>query len=671
LLRDGKTATAKSLLDNVIAQSRKLKYQWFLGRALTAMGSSVILSGNFEQQAIILNEAISTLVEIGATQDASRAKYYLATVLTLAGDLETTLHLSQEALRDSPHDDYLRRSQLYWLTGLQLFRLGYPEYTALFEEKALQEALVSGNPGLITFVLPYVAMSDVARRDYPNAKRHLESARTTMGKIESGYERDLTSLILNLLCATVSADTGHSVEAMNCLNENLKTVDRLGDNAVPYYGAKTLLQLAEIYSNEGDVELARQSLRKAADVLDSNDSALAAASLRMSFENERRDFSDKIAAFEYDHAGQDEAWNYVQRYRSKLFLEFLARMNQSVQGLRGGGSGRTEIQKLIPRNVQVVEYVILPDRLLIWLVSNNKFQSVTVPVRRVDLERRVSNFLKRVQAKGDIRRESADLYGLLIQPIESQLDDHRMLTIIPDQALHRLNFPALYSELRKSYLVERFTILESPSLTSLLSAASGRPSRSNPVAFGAQSDDTNTTQELEELRNQYANLQTFNGTAARKEDFLASLVNANIFHFAGHSQDASDPLRSSILLDGNVEGPNSVTASEITKHKMPANSVVVLASCDSSVGNSRDGIGIRGLTSAFLISGAGSVVGSLWLVEAKNTSKLVLAFHQAFAQNQVSVAEGLRSAQRKFIADGSHPYYWSGFVVTGNLSALR
>jgi CHAT domain-containing protein len=104
---------------------------------------------------------------------------------------------------------------------------------------------------------------------------------------------------------------------------------------------------------------------------------------------------------------------------------------------------------------------------------------------------------------------------------------------------------------------------------------------------------------------------------------------------------------------------------------MRQNSVVILASCDSSVGNSRDGIGMRGLTSAFLISGAGSVVGSLWLVESQSTSQLVIDFHRNFAEDKMPVAASLRNAQLALIKEGKHPYEWSGFVVTGNLSALR
>ena len=164
-----------------------------------------------------------------------------------------------------------------------------------------------------------------------------------------------------------------------------------------------------------------------------------------------------------------------------------------------------------------------------------------------------------------------------------------------------------------------------------------------------------------------------NGVAAGKQVFLDAITNSAVFHYSGHSVDASDPLRSSILLDGDHEGPNGITALDVSQRHMRPNSVVVLASCDSSVGNSRDGVGMRGLTSAFLISGAGSVVGSLWLVETNATSQLVIGFHKAFTSG-TSVAQSLRQTQLAFIRSASprsRPYYWSGFVVTGNVSALR
>src|SRR6185295_2281137 len=124
--------------------------------------------------------------------------------------------------------------------------------------------------------------------------------------------------------------------------------------------------------------------------------------------------------------------------------------------------------------------------------------------------------------------------------------------------------------------------------------------------------------------------------------------------------------------DGNPSGPNTVTAVDISRQRLASNAVVILSSCDSSVGNSRDGVGVRGLTSAVLIGGAGSVVGSLWPVEASSTADLMIRFHRAFAHSGMPVAKALRQAQLTFLKsfpDKSHPYYWSGFVVTGNFSA--
>jgi CHAT domain-containing protein len=344
-------------------------------------------------------------------------------------------------------------------------------------------------------------------------------------------------------------------------------------------------------------------------------------------------------------------------------------MSAGLPGILDRAVGRHDVQRLIPADMQVVEYVLLEDRLLVWVLSRDKFVSVDVPASRDHIETKISELLTQTLRKADIERESAELYRLLIKPVESHLDPHRTLAIVPDLSLHRLNFPALYSASSKKYLVQQYASFESPNLTTLLSG-SGRPARAKAVAFGARTDNIGATRELRAVERIYGQMQTFNGQAAVKPAFLSVLGSASVFHYAGHSQDAADPLRSSVLLDGEREGANSVTAAEIARQKMPANSVVVLASCDSSVGNSRDGIGMRGLTSAFLIGGAGSVVGSLWLVESESTSRLVVEFHKHFAQN-IPVAAALRNAQLAFIADGIHPYYWSGFVVTGNSSALR
>jgi CHAT domain-containing protein len=298
-----------------------------------------------------------------------------------------------------------------------------------------------------------------------------------------------------------------------------------------------------------------------------------------------------------------------------------------------------------------------------------------VAVSRTDLEAKVQKVLENLRTGGDVDLLLTELGKLLVEPVANLLDTNRTLAIIPDRALHGLPFAVLRRPGKKEYLIQDFPIVVSPSLTHFLSANATQPRRDAIVGFGSQNGGSSELKELGALAGIYPNAVTFAGRQVDKSHFLTAMNKASVFHYAGHSAtDAVDPLRSSILLDGNRSGPNSVTAVDISQQRLAANAVVILSSCDSSVGNSRDGVGVRGLTSAFLIGGAGSVVGSLWPVEASSTAELLIRFHRTFANSQIPVAKALREAQLSFLQafpERSHPYYWSGFVVTGNSSALR
>jgi CHAT domain-containing protein len=324
--------------------------------------------------------------------------------------------------------------------------------------------------------------------------------------------------------------------------------------------------------------------------------------------------------------------------------------------------------------MQVEEYALLPDRVLIWVVTNNKFETRSVSIARADVEQKVQDFLADLRSGQPEMRGNAELYNILIGPVADLLQNGRPVAIIPDRALHGLPFGAIRCP-ENRYLIEYYPIIESPTLTHLLSVDSGHVRRDTIVTFGAGNEDVAENREFASIKTIYRTVSSFTGAEVTRAKFLDEMERAAIFHYAGHSaHDATDPLRSAILLDGDKGGPNNVTAVDIVGRKLRPHSVVILSSCDSSVGNSKDGVGIRGLTSAFLVSGASAVVGSLWPVESTSTSELMIGFHKAFATEQLPIAQALRKAQLAFIqanSKRSHPYYWSGFVVTSNFSALR
>lgn len=94
--------------------------------------------------------------------------------------------------------------------------------------------------------------------------------------------------------------------------------------------------------------------------------------------------------------------------------------------------------------------------------------------------------------------------------------------------------------------------------------------------------------------------------------------------------------------------------------------LVVLAACETGLGEIVRGEGVNGLVRAFLGTGARSVVASHWKVRDDSTRELMIAFHRAIRAG-VPKDEALSRAMRQIQArpGWAHPYYWGAFALTG------
>lgn len=673
-VRIGDFENARQNLERLVAGARKHHFQWVLAKALSIHGSNQRLSPSYQSLMDSLAEADQIFINIGASYETVRPLYYLAGHTRRAGDLDEGLRIAFRCLSLTDDSDAVRKASLYWLIASILYRQGFPDRAALFATESLDEARKTQYQTLVSTAASTLALLYESSAHGSQAEQYLSAAEEAFGMVQSRTDKMRAELSLNLLKARMQVNRKQYADAESLLNKNLLIYSELRFR-LTYFYAESLMLLARVYSKTGHIDEARESFRTAVQVVEDDDQYIQTEKLRLAFDDERRELYDSAIAFEYDHGAPDAAWSYLQKYRAKMFLEFLAQFNPNIERIRSEALNRSSVEKRIPKDAQAIEYVLLNDRLLIWVTSQELFTSRAVPVSRPALEQRVQQILAKLRAGGDTQQLSQELFGWLIAPIADLLDPNRTIAIIPDGALHGLPFAAIQNPRTGKFLIQEFPIIISPSLTYLLASNAATPRRDSIVSFGAQTDDISGARELAALRETYGRVTTFTGQQVNKPMFLQAMQTTPIFHYAGHSaKDAVDPLRSSILLDGNRYGPNSVTAVDIAQQRLKPNALVVLSSCDSSVGNSRDGVGMRGLTSAFLIGGAGSVVGSLWPVEASSTSELMVRFHRSFASSQMPVAHALRKAQLRFIESGSersHPYYWSGFVVTGNFSALR
>ena len=157
--------------------------------------------------------------------------------------------------------------------------------------------------------------------------------------------------------------------------------------------------------------------------------------------------------------------------------------------------------------------------------------------------------------------------------------------------------------------------------------------------------------------------------ALGKKDFLLSLSDFDVVHFAGHtSHDPENPDESALLFaDGEVR------AFEISRFLSKAPAVVFLNSCWSAE-ETRDtevfSTMTRGLGRTFLFAGVTAFLGYLVPVPDESATDLAITFYNALVQGH-TIGESLRRARVEVMSSrGTGDFTWSSAVLYGDPSAL-
>jgi CHAT domain-containing protein len=130
-------------------------------------------------------------------------------------------------------------------------------------------------------------------------------------------------------------------------------------------------------------------------------------------------------------------------------------------------------------------------------------------------------------------------------------------------------------------------------------------------------------------------------------------------------------LRSGIVLAGAnaslKEGRDDgvVSAEKILGLKLKGTDLVILSACETGTGEVKSGEGVFGLKRSFILSGAKTVVMSLWSIPSKETTELMTDFYTLMAKGKTK-AEALREARLNMMKKKPNPFYWGAFVMVGN-----
>lgn len=112
----------------------------------------------------------------------------------------------------------------------------------------------------------------------------------------------------------------------------------------------------------------------------------------------------------------------------------------------------------------------------------------------------------------------------------------------------------------------------------------------------------------------------------------------------------------------DVEEDCILTAAEVEKMDLSDTELVVLSACDTGLGDCESIDGVYGLSRAFKIAGAHTIVMTLWKVNDLVTKEFMCEFY-AQIKERLEYHEAFRIAQKKLRLKYQDPLLWAPFVI--------
>jgi len=334
-----------------------------------------------------------------------------------------------------------------------------------------------------------------------------------------------------------------------------------------------------------------------------------------------------------------------------------------------------QLDETIVPGTAVLYPIVLPGRLELLLSLQSGLVRYTVPVSGAELEAQVHLFRQRLEKRTTRQylRQALQLYTWLIGPLESDLanNDVGTLVIVPGAALRAVPIAALHDG--KDFLIRRYAVAMTPSLR----LTDPRPIRRqdmtlllNGLTESVQGFPplVHVSSELESIQRLYGG-DRYQDQSYLKDKVRQELIDKqySIVHFATHGQFSGKVKDSFILTyDGKIsmDDLEEFVGASWFRAEKPVE-LLTLSACETAAG---DDTAALGLASVAIKAGARSALASLWSINDQASSELVSLFYKQLQDPEISKAQALQLAQVSFLEDlrYRHPSYWAPFLLIGN-----
>ncbi len=706
LLEDSKTLQSLPYLSQLTQICERENYKWLLARTLLSLSSAQFNLNEYSKAIEYNHRSLKLAREIEDLIGTFNALSVLIEYYRYIGNYQQSLYCIQQSLPlfDSPS---LNPTQIWRHCSIIAWAYnsaGFYDAATDYQKEVLLYAEARQESSMICVSYVHLGLICGRKGDYSEALANAQLAYQRAGEIPN---KDIS----NQMMAYVSLQMGHIYRQGGDLENALSRYD---DSIELYKASEFSTHLYQAhkgrlycYISEGKDHLVKEELQTTLNLIDKNRSTILEEDNRNNFFDIEQSVYD--LAMDYLYSKMNDAEGAFALSEDSRARSLLDSMNSEVKTFEEDGSTKisveaishslalTDIQQHLPEHAQILQYAVLGDKVIMWVVTRTGIQTVKQDIIEEELNRKIGNFVGSISAPSDGKDQdidvaARDLYDILLKPVEPFLDRGKQLCIVPDKALNTLPFDALVSTSSGNYLIEDYCLGCAPSSTVFLLCceraagkdaakterllAVGNP-RFDRNTFPALLDISSARREAEGIAKFYDSKSVLTEPAARKRPVISEMEKADIIHFALHciiNEEA--PMHSKLVLakasnadsDEN-EADGVLQYYEIYKIKLPQTRMVVLSACQTAVNRYYGGEGMLSIARPFLVSGVPLVVASLWRVDSVSTAELMIRFHEHRKRDNLSSAEALRRAQLDMLKGSEEsyrrPYYWAAFIALG------
>ena len=380
-------------------------------------------------------------------------------------------------------------------------------------------------------------------------------------------------------------------------------------------------------------------------------------------------YQNKISEIGQDNEDKVALWkNKVYDLKNELskIEEVIRKQNPFYYQFNIKEFDLKSLQKTLKEKEALLKYTLTNKKGYLFLITKNNVSLVDLGDKQIILKQfhKCLNALK--NREENYQDDFIRLKKLLFQ--NSNFSAFNKLTIIPDGPLHYLPFEVVLLDAKMPFISYATSLL-------LYQEQRNINPPTNNVNVGGFSAD-NGHSKLPKAATEIASiLKLFKGQSfinADKDEFLNKANSFNVLHLAMHSTiNEEHPEFSSLHFYGYKNA--NLLLSELYNENLTAN-LAVLSACDTGNGLYENGEGVISMSRAFTYAGIPSTIMSLWKVDDDATSKIMNYFYVRLSKGEAK-DEALQNAKFDYLQNTEdellkHPYYWSGFVLSGNNDAL-